>query len=320
MDLRQLRYLVTVVHERSLSRAAEQLLMTQPPLSTAMAQLERELGVPLLDRHSRGVEPTEAGQYLVDRAVEVLAEVDDIAASVRAVGTGRRGRLSVSIMPAMAWELLPELLRAFVASSPDVVTEVRDAVESDVVAQVRDRVSDVGLVYCSRTTHLERLVARDLEVAMIRSEPLVAVLPVAHRAAKSGPGTLGLVALKEDRWILPTGNDGFPGLVQTVRDAWEKTGITPTSRCGVSSWTTGLRLVEAGLGVTMMPSSVASVAGQNVAVVSLTDALAPIEAAVIWRRHERQSPVLSLFLRAALWTLEPDRLGPGRSRPPRFDE
>lgn len=318
MDLRQLRYLIAVVHERSFSRAADQLSMTQPPLSTSIAQLERELGVPLLDRHSRGVEPTEAGQYLVDRGLAILADLEDAAATVRAVGTGRRGRLAIATSSAMGWELLPALLRTFDASSRDVETEIRDAPEPEVLMQVRERVSDVGLVYCSRTANLERLVARDLEVAMIRREPLFAVLPADHVADQKE--NVELASLGAERWMVPASYDGYPGLAQCVREAWDKAGIAPRSTRSVGSLATALRLVEAGLGIAMMPSSVTRVTTPAVAAVPLSEPLPPVEAAVVWHRHERQSPVLARFLRAALWTVEPDRLGPTRSRPAHEDD
>ena len=84
MDVRQLRYFLAVVHERSFSRAAERLGMTQPPLSTAIAQLERELGVPLLERHPRGVEPTEAGRDLAERAALILQTLETATTAVAA--------------------------------------------------------------------------------------------------------------------------------------------------------------------------------------------------------------------------------------------
>ncbi|MDO9379987.1 MAG: LysR family transcriptional regulator [Nocardioidaceae bacterium] len=321
MEIRQLRYLTAVVQERSFTRAAARLHMTQPPLSASIAQLERELGVSLLERHGRGVEPTEAGEHLVARAGTILADLEDAEASVRSVGTGTQGSLSIAASPGCAWELLPSLLQRFDALTPDVTTEVVDAVEPDVVDLVRGRTCDVGLVYCSRASHLERLHARDLEVAMIRREPLVAVVPAAH--ALAGADDVALGRLASERWLAPVVHDGFPGVAQQAREVWEREGVEPPVRRRLTSMETTVRLVEGGSGFALVPSSVASAVGgasSPVRVVRLSEPTAPVEAVVLWRRGERRSPVLTRFLRAALSTLEPDRLGPDHERRGHDDE
>jgi DNA-binding transcriptional LysR family regulator len=310
MDVRHLRYFVAVVHERSVSRAAERLAMTQPPLSMAIAQLERELGVPLLERHPRGVEPTEAGRDLVERATQILEALDAATAAVRAVGTGERGRLAVATSPAAAQDLLPGLLRHFDESSPDVATEIHDGADPEVLARVRGRTADVGLVHCTRTAELERLVARDLEVALIRREPLIAVGGVSP-----GPAPVPLSSLAGRRWVLPAAHDGYPGLADAVRQAWARAGIEPAGRRRVASPVTAIRLAAAGDAVALVPSSLAAYARAAGAPVSaLSEPAASVEAAVVWRRHEQRSPVLARFLRAALGTREPDRLEPAHGR------
>lgn len=314
MDLRQLRYFLTVVHEGSVSRAAEQLSMTQPPLSAAIARLERELGVRLLERHSRGVDATVAGELLAREAVDVLARVEDLAAAVRDVGTGRSGRLTVVSTAPVAWEILPQLLATFDRRAPDVETELVEARDPDVIDQVRDRAADVGIVYCTRSRHLEHLRGRELEVALIQREPLVVLVPAS--SAHAARPTVDLAGLGGEPWLLPTAYDGFPGLAGHVRDAWENAGIAPDVRRTVGSLNTVVRLVGAGMGLAMVPASVRSVTtgDADLRVLRPATPVPPIEAAVVWRRHEKPSPVLSRFLRAALATDEPDRLGPAVAR------
>ena len=89
MDLKQLEYFLAVAEERSVTRAAVRLHLTQPPLSAQLARLEHELGVPLLVRHRRGVDLTEAGRVLAERARRLLAEAEATAEEV--TGTGRGG-------------------------------------------------------------------------------------------------------------------------------------------------------------------------------------------------------------------------------------
>jgi DNA-binding transcriptional LysR family regulator len=313
MDLRQLRYLTTVVNERSVSRAADRLSMTQPPLSTAIAQLERELGIPLLERHPRGVEPTEAGRYLVERAAEVFDLLDEAEATVRAVGTGRAGRLAIATSPGPGVTLLPGLLRLFDGSSPDARVEVLDAAEPVALDLVRQGGVDVALVHCTRTAELERLFSRQLEVAMVQREPLVVVSAAPRRDA--GPVTL--TRLGDAPWLLPSAFDGYPGLSDSVRQAWERAGIAPSSTRTCASLVTGVCLAAAGDAVTLAPSSLAPLAHSlGASTAAVAEHLPPVEVAAVWRRHEAPSPVLAQFLRAALWAEEPDRLDPAH-RPAR---
>ncbi|GAA4703667.1 LysR family transcriptional regulator [Nocardioides conyzicola] len=312
MDLRQLRYFATVVHEGSVSRAATLLNMTQPPLSAAIAQLERELGVRLLERHSRGVDATVAGEFLAREASRVLAQVDELTTEVRGIGSGRLGRLTIATTSPVAWEILPNLLTAFDKRSPSVESEIVESDDADVIDRVRDHRAEVGLVYCTRTQHLDRLRGRELEVALIHREPVVIVM--AADSPLAGLATVNLTDLGDERWVVPTTDGGFPGLSAHTRASWEQVGIHPDIRRTVSSLNTLVRLVAAGMGVAMVPASVRAIAGLDLRVARLATPLTPIEAAVVWRRNERPSPVLSRFLRAALASDEPDNLGPSVAR------
>jgi DNA-binding transcriptional LysR family regulator len=113
---------------------------------------------------------------------------------------------------------------------------------------------------------------------------------------------------------MPTTDGGFPGLSTHTRAAWDQVGIAPDVNRTVSSLNTLVRLVAAGMGVAMVPASVRAIAGPDLKVARLATPLTPIEAAVVWRRNERPSPVLVRFLRAALASEEPDNLGPSVAR------
>ena len=147
MDLRQLRYFVVVAEERSVTRAAARLHLTQPPLSAQLARLEHELGVALLVRHRRGVDLTEAGSHLLEHAQRLLASVDVTTDSVRKLGEGRAGRLSIAFVSATAWTVLSPLLRRYHTERPDVVLDFVEDGPDGVVEHVRARRADVGVVH-----------------------------------------------------------------------------------------------------------------------------------------------------------------------------
>jgi DNA-binding transcriptional LysR family regulator len=311
MELRQLQYFVTVVEERSVSRAAVRLNMTQPPLSTSVRLLEKEIGVDLLRRHARGVEPTDAGLYLADEARQLLRRLEEVTVRARAVGAGRTGRLAIATVTAASWHLLPSILRTFHQRAPEVELDVVDSAPDDVVERVRDGRAGVGLVYCADTQTLARSAAAGLQTAVARREALVAVVPREHPAGVAS--VVDLQALADAPWIVPSTRATFPGLEDLLRQAWRQAGISPRSQRSSATPATALALVAAGQGVTVLPSSVNAVAGPEVRVAPLHHPVAPLEAVVVWR-SETPSPVLAAFLAAALATPEPDQLGQGLAR------
>lgn len=112
MELRELRYFAAAVQAGSLTAGAAELRIAQPSLSVAIGRLETELGVQLLTRSPRGVEPTAAGRYLLDASSRVLGDVDDIVRQLRRHGTGMAGTITIAAVPVLMWHAVPRLLRA----------------------------------------------------------------------------------------------------------------------------------------------------------------------------------------------------------------
>ena len=177
MDLKQLRYFVVVAEERSVTRAAVRLHLTQPPLSAQLARLEHELGAELFVRHRRGVELTEAGRELLGHAKRLLAGIDAATDSVRRLGEGRAGRLTVAFVSATAPTVLAPLLGRFHGDRPDValdfVEDGPDGVVEHVAAELvtpREPDSDGGgnwEAVLHRTAHTFRRVALALSLIHI---------------------------------------------------------------------------------------------------------------------------------------------------------
>jgi DNA-binding transcriptional LysR family regulator len=320
MSIQTLRCFLVVAEEGSISRAAERLHMSQPPLSVRLKALEGELGVELLARHGRGVEPTAAGRVLVERARRLLVDVDGTADAVRSVGRGVRGRLSLAVGSTVAPSLLAELLGQMRAEAPDV-----EVVESDMAGDaVHDRVghgeADAGLLHVGPRdlTEPETLARpgageRALEIAVVTREPLVVVVPRTDDEAEKERANLAALT---DRVLIAPARTSVPGLYEHATAAWRAVDGDPKRVRESGTTTTILALVEAGFGVAVMPAALADVAWSSLAVVPLRQHRPAVETAVVWR-HANTSPVLRRFLRLALATPEPDVLGPDRARPRR---
>jgi DNA-binding transcriptional LysR family regulator len=312
MELRQLRYFLAVAEERSVTRAAARLHLTQPPLSAQLARLEHELGVPLFVRHRRGVDLTEAGRDLAERARRLLAEVDLTAEAVARTGQGRTGRLTLAFVPATAWSVLPPLLQRFHADRPDVALRFVEDGADAVADHVRARRADLGLLHLPPAGAAAG-VGPDLDAAVVRREPLVAVLP---RALGERVGErVDLAALADQDFLAPE-PAVWGGLAAHLLGACRLSGFEPVPR-HVQLVHTVVALVGAGLGVSVLPASVREICGPDVVALPLARHVPVVETGLLRRRTDPPSPPVQRFLRLALDTPEPDVLGPTFARPAR---
>ncbi|TCO81319.1 regulatory helix-turn-helix LysR family protein [Plasticicumulans lactativorans] len=124
MELRHLRYFVTVVREGGFTRAAEKLHMAQPPLSRQIQQLEEQLGVVLLDRQSRPLQPTEAGRFFYEQALNVLERVAAVVAMTKRFGHVERRRFGIGFVGSTLYGALPNLFRRFRVAFPELMVEL----------------------------------------------------------------------------------------------------------------------------------------------------------------------------------------------------
>lgn len=120
MDVRRLKYFIVTAEERSISRAAERLHITQPPLTRHIQSLEEELGVLLFTRTSWGVELTQAGVALLKHAHNISAHIELATEQIRRVATGQAGRIDIGVFGSAMLSIIPKLLRSFSATHPDV--------------------------------------------------------------------------------------------------------------------------------------------------------------------------------------------------------
>ena len=111
VELRHLRYFLAVAEEKHFGRAADRLHMAQPPLSNQIKQLEAELGTVLFERTTRRVDLTEAGALLMERARQILADVEATEIDVAEVGRGAAGVLRLGVSGTATYRLMPEVVR-----------------------------------------------------------------------------------------------------------------------------------------------------------------------------------------------------------------
>jgi DNA-binding transcriptional LysR family regulator len=310
MDLKTMEYFLVVVEEGSITRAAERLHMSQPPLTVRLKSLESELGVELLSRHGRGVEPTAAGRVFADRVRRLIADVKGTAEAVRSIGHGVSGRLTVATGASVAPSLLASLLGTLRAQAPDVAISVWSGIDAAVWDQTGDGQADAGLIHFAPLPADPTGRPRGLEIAVAAREPLVAVLRDDHPVAAHERADV--VTLTTETLIAPAVSSA-PGLHEQLLATWRSAGGNPEHVREADSSLTTLALVQAGLGVAILPAALAPIVWRGLIAMPLLQHHPAVETVIVWR-HNATSPVLRRFLRIALSTPEPDVLSPEHAR------
>ncbi len=289
IELRHLRYFLAVAEELHFGQAARRLHIAQPPLSQQIRQLERMLGHSLFVRTSRSVELTPAGEVLKERARRTLAKVQEDVEAVQSVGRGEDGSLTVGFVESAILSRLPAVLRRYRSAYPKVQLRLHEFHTQQLVDALRNGLVDVGL-------------ARDagsedwLQVEPVVIEPFILVVPKAHRFAEHE--AVSWAELKDQPFVFFERSAGQKAWDRTMENC-ARFGFQPPIVQEAEQWLTVLRLVGAGLGVTVAPASVARIAHADVACLRLTPQGGATHLDLVYRR-DANNPLVGGFRLLAL--------------------
>lgn len=289
IELRLWRQFAAVAEELHFGRAARSLHMTQPPLTQAIAQLERLVGARLFERNKRSVQLTPAGAALLPQVHELLARASALPAQARAAAGGELGRLRIAFVSTVGFALLPQWLRAFRARHPQVQMELIEAT-GDVQLEAFAR----GEIDAGFMLHSPGFAPRGLSHRQVAHEPLVLAVPEAHPLATATRLSLAQV-LAEPLVIFP--RRIVPSLHDAVLGMYHAAGREPRIVQEAIQMQTIVNLVSAGLGLAWVPESVRQfqrggvvyrqVGGKQAASVP------ECETTLVW---EKMTPVLERFV------------------------
>jgi DNA-binding transcriptional LysR family regulator len=289
LELRQLRYFVTLAEELHFGRAAARLHMTQPPLSQTIQALESALGAPLFARTKRSVALTPAGAALLPEARRILQQTESLPKLARRVASGQSGLLSLSFVSTADYSVLPPLLREFRERCPQVQIELREAT-SDV--QLEDLIEgriDAGLLIAAVPDKLRS----ELAYLTVLSEPLVLAAPKGWKGLR-GQDAVRLKAVDEMPLIIFPRRIA-PALHDAILGCYHAAGLTPRIGQEAIQMQTIVGLVSAGMGVALVPESVSNLKRPGVEYRFLAGKSPQVETGLAWRR-DNPSPVLQKFL------------------------
>lgn len=287
MELRHLRFFVAVAEELNFTRAAERVFVTQPALSRVVRALEAEVGAPLLERSTRRVALTPAGEAFLRLARTVLSTLDEGLRDLKAERVERTLRVGVTDYALHA--RLPDALRALARGLGNVRVRHVEGSTAEQLAALRAGELDVGFFMAARL--------RDPALAqrVLARSPLVLAVAEDHPLARLA--AVPLAALSGER-LLVNSREGGPFMHAYLRRLFGKCGVTPTfvesPGAPVYSFATAMRFVADGEGAFLVHRALAALPAPGVAFRPVRDPEPRVPLRMVWR------PALDADVRQAL--------------------
>jgi len=285
MDMRHLRCFVAVSEELHFGRAAERLHLTQPPVSLAIKELEEELGVTLLERTSRRIALTRAGEDALRDARAVLAAADTLRKRALEAAQGLMGSLSLGFISLPAYSFLPPMLHAFTEDYQRVNVSLLEGTTDQIIHDVESGRLDVGLVF--RTPDLPAA----LNSRLVHTEPLLVALPASHPLA--GGTRIALEKLSNERFLGFERHQG-PMMFDAIVATCMRHGFSP-KLFPARQMHTIVSLVSGGIGVALVPGSVQALHREGVVYRSMKGEKTIVETVAIWRKSDDSPQVKALL-------------------------
>lgn len=242
IDVRQLRYFVTVARQMHFSRAADQLHIAQPSLSQNIRQLEEDLGVVLLERTSRSVTLTAAGKVFYEEALRTLDQMSLACRAAQRAARGEQGRLAIGFVTSAIMGDLRCLLQRFAEKFPSVDLILRELLVDTLVEQLHAGALDL---ICSDGG----VVDNALESRAIKSSPWVLAIHKSHPLARRH--TIEISELAQEDFIFAT-NYKTHNLHDKMMRVCREAGFAPRVRYYADSVPVAVSMVGAKLGVAMV--------------------------------------------------------------------
>jgi DNA-binding transcriptional LysR family regulator len=287
MELRHLRYFVALAEELHFGKAAARMHITQPPLSRQIKELEKELEVTLFARNNKMVRLTEPGRIFLEHARQLQELLDHTIKITRRAHRGEFGRLAIGYLGGAAFHLLPNVLRHFRENHPDVELILHGMITSEQLEALLKGSIDVGIM--RPTFSLD-----EYRSELILREPFVVALPMKHTLARRRD--IHIRSLAQEKFVMLPPTPGG-GLYRQILELCLQAKFEPKVVQVATETRSVVGLVGAGIGISIVPSSVQRMAISNVVYRRLRGVRSYAEMVMVWRK-DGETPVVSQFLRA----------------------
>ncbi|BBH20496.1 HTH-type transcriptional regulator BsdA [Paenibacillus baekrokdamisoli] len=277
MDMRQLKYFITIAEEGQVTRAAKLLNMEQPPLSRQLKLMEEELGVLLFDRNGKRLKLTDAGELLKQKAELLLLQFNETIKEVKEREEGVRGVLSIGAVVSCI-SLLPKQIKQYRERFPRVTFKILEGDHFQLGEQLEKRTLDLVL---ARLPFEALEYPAQYSILPLPSDPFVAVMP-SDWTPYTGDQTISMRELAQFPF-LTLKTDHTTRMHEQVVNEYRRQGFEPNIICECSSVAIIMALIAEGIGVTVFPKSViASFPTTIVKMLNIEDADFQSEVGILW--------------------------------------
>ena len=303
MDLRALHYFVVVAEELNITRAAERLNMSQPPLSAQIKGLEEELGVQLFIRGKRHLTITDAGTHLYRRARQILELSDQTQQELRSL-EGLSGDLHISLVEGRAPFLLARWIAGFCSEFPRVAVHLWNGSGDEAMERLQRGLADLALV--AAPYNLEQFSG-----IPVGREPWVAMMSIDHPLAKEEGEFLPLRKLVGQPLYIPSRRSRL----DTIHAWFAELDEEPRIAGDLSNYIDAVALAEQNAGICIYPMTTYNESNLIVKKI-ITESARQVEYALVWRSNERQTELQQEFINFVQDCLEAERRGTQSYRMP----
>lgn len=303
MDLRALHYFVVVAEELNITRAAERLNMSQPPLSAQIKGLEEELGVQLFIRGKRRLTITDAGAHLYRRARQILELSEQTQQELRSL-EGLSGDLHISLVEGRAPFLLARWIAGFCSEYPRVSTHLWNGSGDEAMERLQRGLADLALVAAPFS-------AEQFSGLSVGREPWAAMMSVDHPLAREAGEFLPLKKLVGQPLYIPSRRSRL----DTIHAWFAELGEEPRIVGDLSNYIDAVALAEQNAGICIYPMTTYNESDLIVKKV-ITESARQVEYALVWRRNERLTELQQEFINFVQDCMEDERRGTQSYRMP----
>ena len=296
MDLSDLRAFVMLAETLNFTRSAEALFVSQSTFSRQISRLEAEIGMPLFVRSPRSVTLTEFGRVFLPEARQQISAWETSLRHMQQVRNGSRGRFVLGFIQDNPNDRIPEILRAYRQSYPEVDLELREYGQGAITRALETGEVDAGFTFAEG---LDR--SPEVESRLVSISPMCAVLraehPLCHDASGRPRSGLSLKELDGEDLVLISQEVSIYGY-QNVLERCRRAGIAPEISATAKILPSLFMLVEAGMGFAFLPETAARMAPAGVSFLQLSDCDDSLAMVLAWR-GDNQNPCLEEFLATA---------------------
>jgi DNA-binding transcriptional LysR family regulator len=285
MELRQLRYFLQLTEELHFKKAADKLFIVQPALTKQIQGLEKDLGVVLFERNKRRVKLSLAGQFFKEKIEQVFEDLELAKNKVKLIENGVKGELKIGYVGSCIHTFLPALLSKLHDNYPEIQTYLSEMTSASQFSALQKGELDIAFLR-NPPTH------KRMGEQLIFQETFCLILPKKHILTEKTFKNMGQVA--HEQFILPTKNDG--DLYQQLQwSICEEAGFSPQIAHETVHGHTTIKLVEQGLGISILPTSFKTVTNAAVKFIELKNIPQRAEITAMWQL-QNVNPSLRFFL------------------------